>query len=112
MEIFLDLKILKENSITEFKHIVSNQDDYIFPNIFDFVGNVNINNNILNLTGPELYIMMHLNNYESIISNSPQGFCFAKILLTGSPGDTIFNTYINYPVEFDIPIKKVLISLI
>lgn len=96
----------EENSITEFQHIVSNQDDYVFPNIFDFVGNVNINNNILNLTGPELYIMMHLNNYESIISNSPQGSCFAKILLTGSPGDAIFNTYINYPVEFDIPIKS------
>ena len=96
----------EENSITEFQHIVSNQDDYVFPNIFDFVGNVNINNNILNLTGPELYIMMHLNNYESIISNSPQGSCFAKVLLTGSPGDAIFNTYINYPVEFDIPIKS------
>ena len=50
--------------------------------------------------------MMHLNNYESIISNSSMGSCFAKILLTGSPGDAIFNTYINYPVEFDIPIKS------
>lgn len=96
----------EENSITNFNHIVTNQDDYIYPNVFDYVGNLNINNNILNLTGPELYLMMHLNNYESIISNSSMGSCFAKILLTGSPGDAIFNTYINYPVEFDIPIKS------
>ena len=32
---------------------------------------------------------------------------FAKILLPGTLGDAVFNSYVNYPVEFDIPITNI-----
>jgi len=95
----------QDNAITDFNHITSNFDDYIYPNKYDEVGNINNDNNILNLTGNNFYLLMHLNNYESIISNSNINSCFSKILLTGSPGDVLFNTFINNPVIFNIPLS-------
>jgi hypothetical protein len=95
------------NSITPFSHITTNKDDYILPNVYDEVGNVADNEVYLNLTGDNNYLMMHLNDYESITSNSPEGNCFAKILLAGNPGDILFNTFMTYPVEFDIPIQTI-----
>jgi hypothetical protein len=95
------------NSITPFSHITTNKDDYILPNLFDEVGNNASNEVYLNLTGDNNYLMMHLNDYESITSNSPEGNCFAKILLAGNPGDILFNTFMTYPVEFDIPIQTI-----
>ena len=95
------------NSITPFSHITTNKDDYILPNLYDEVGNIANNEVYLNLTGDNNYLMMHLNDYESITSNSPEGNCFAKILLAGNPGDILFNTFMTYPVEFDIPIQTI-----
>jgi hypothetical protein len=95
------------NSITPFSHITTNKDDYVLPNLFDEIGNNASNEVYLNLTGDNNYLMMHLNDYESITSNSPEGNCFAKILLAGNPGDILFNTFMTYPVEFDIPIQTI-----
>ena len=47
---------------------------------------------------------MYLNNFETILNNSNTPTAFAKILLSGNPGDILFNTFINYPLEFDFPI--------
>ena len=94
-----------KNAITNFKHIVSNFDNYIYPSPFDQVGNSDNLNNILNITGDNMYVLMHINDYETIVSNSDIPSCFAKILLTGTPGDIQFNTFINHPMEFDIPIS-------
>ena len=69
------------------------------------IGNLDVKNEILNLTGDNLYLLMNVNDYESIISNSSINSSFAKILLTGAPGDVLFNTFVNYPIEFDIPIS-------
>ncbi|ULY68628.1 hypothetical protein [Chlorella virus XW01] len=95
------------NSITPFSHITTNKDNYVLPNLYDEVGNIVNNDVYLNLTGDNNYLMMHLNDYESITSNSPEGNCFAKILLAGNPGDILFNTFMTYPVEFDIPIQTI-----
>ena len=43
---------------------------------------------------------------QSIFSNTTVGNAFAKILLPGSLGEAVFNTFVNYPVEFDIPISN------
>lgn len=95
----------EKNAITNFSHITSNFDDYIFDTNFNEVGNLDLSNDILNVTGDNMYLLMHLNDYECIVSNTNVSSCFAKILLTGTPGDIQFNTFINHPMEFDIPIS-------
>jgi hypothetical protein len=49
---------------------------------------------------------MYLNDYESILNSFNQPASFAKILMSGTPGDILFNTFINYPLEFDFPIPS------
>ena len=49
---------------------------------------------------------MYLNDFESIISNNNIPNSFAKILLNGGPGDVVFDSYVNTPVEFDYPISS------
>lgn len=93
----------KSNSITPFNNITTNQDDYIFPNIYNNVGILDTNNNIINLKNKNLYFLMHLNNYESIISNTPEGSCFAKIQILDEE-NMFFNTFVPNPVEFEKPI--------
>jgi len=48
---------------------------------------------------------MYINDYECVINNSNQPTAFAKILLSSNPGDILFNTFVNYPLEFDFPIS-------
>ena len=52
---------------------------------------------------------MYLNNYEGIITNSNinQENIFSKILMAGNTGDILFNTFVNSPLEFDIPIPTI-----
>ena len=96
------------SSITDFKTEISNIDEYANQNGFDlnFVGNKDTSKNILNLVGDNFYFLMYLNNFESIISNNNIPNCFAKILLNGGPGDVVFDSYVNTPVEFDYPISS------
>ena len=47
---------------------------------------------------------MYLNNFECILNSSNQQTAFAKIQMSGNPGDIIFNSFINYPLEFDFPL--------
>lgn len=99
----------KENSITPFNHINSNFKNYIVPNIYDEIGNSNIPNNLLNISNNNYYMTMFLNNYEGIITNSNinQENMFSKILMAGNTGDVMFNTFVNSPLEFDIPISLI-----
>ena len=92
------------NAITPYNTIVSNFDSYIQSTNLNEVGNIDLSNKILNLTGSDFYILMYINNFECIINNSNQPIAFAKIILSGSPGDILFNTFINYPLEFDFPV--------
>jgi hypothetical protein len=95
----------ESNAITPYSTTISNFNPYIQSTILNKVGNIDTTTNILNLTGSNFYILMYLNNYENVINNSEQPIAFAKILLSGSPGDILFNTFINYPLEFDFPIS-------
>ena len=84
-------------SITDFKSIITNQDNYIYNNNLNSIGNIiNYNNGFINLSGINNYILMYLNEIEYIYNNNLQS-AFAKILLSGNPGDILFNTFIQYP---------------
>jgi len=94
-------------SITPFNSIISNRNDYIYPNNLDSVGNKSSLNNILQFSGTNNYWLLYLNNFESVILNNGLESCFAKILLSGSQGDTIYNSFVNSPLEFDVPIPTI-----
>ena len=90
--------IPSEFSITEFKSEISNQDNYINSINLNSVGNeYSYSNGFFNLTGKYNYILMFLNDIECIYSNNDLPSAFAKILLSGNPGDILFNTFINFP---------------
>jgi len=92
------------NSITPYKSMISNFDQYIQSTNTNSVGDIIINNNLSNFSGNYLYILMYINDFKCIINNSDQPDCFAKIYLAGNPGDVLFNTFVNFPLEFVIPL--------
>lgn len=95
------------NAITPFLNITSNFNDYIQPTPYDAVGNDNNINNLLNLTGNFYYLLLYVNDYEGVQTNSNLDNSFSKILMTGNSGDILFNTFVNSPLEFDIPINSI-----
>jgi len=92
------------NAITPFSYITSNFSDYIIPTPYDTVGNSNTINSLLNLSGNLYYMLLYVNDYEGIQTNSNLDNSFSKILMIGNSGDIMFNTFVNSPLEFDIPI--------
>ena len=54
--------------------------------------------NFVNLSGVN-YILMQCNDYISIYDNKID--CFAKILLSGPPGNILFNTFVETEYVFD-----------
>jgi hypothetical protein len=95
----------QSNAITPYNTTISNFDPYIQYTNLNQVGNLDTSTKLLNLSGANFYILMYINDYECIINNSNQPTAFAKILLSGTPGDILFNTFVNYPLEFDFPIS-------
>ena len=73
----------------------------------DSVGNIDKIQNVFQLTGKNNYWLLYLNNFESVILNNGIDSCFAKILLTGTQGDIIYNSFVNSPIEFEIPIPTI-----
>jgi hypothetical protein len=96
----------ESTSITPFAHINSNMSSYIYMTPFDAVGSSNITNNYFDFMGQNYYILMYLNDYDNIYMTNNFNNSFAKILMDGHPGDTLFNTYVCSPLIFDIPIKS------
>ena len=94
-------------SITKFSSTITNSDEYVYPNELNSVGNLSSINNVLQFTGTNNYWLLYLNNFESVILNNGLESCFAKILLSGSQGDIIYNSFVNSPIEFDIPIPTI-----
>lgn len=93
-------------SITPFAHITSNMNPYIYPTIYNEVGERTISNNYFNFNGMNYYILMYLNDYENIYTTNNFKNAFAKILMKGHPGDILYNTFIKHsPLIFDIPLK-------
>lgn len=92
------------NAITPFNSIISNFDDYVNDTRLNTVGNLVTTNLLLNLTGSNNYFLLYINDFELVNNNSTELPCFAKILMSGLPGDILYNTFINYPLEFDFPV--------
>jgi hypothetical protein len=87
------------SSITAFNSIISNKDPYIYSNNLDQVGNIiDYSSKFINLGGKYNYFLMYLNDIEYIYNNTLPS-SFAKILLSGNPGDILFNTFVKYPNE-------------
>ena len=93
------------NAITPYNNVISNFGYYTLDTNLNTVGNVTTNHLLLNLTGVNNYYLLYINDYELVYNNSSELPSFAKILLSGSPGDVLYNTFINYPLEFDFPIS-------
>ena len=94
------------NAITPYKSKISNFDSYLNNTKLNTVGNLVETSLLLNFTGINNYYLIYLNDFELVNNNSNQLPAFAKILLSGSPGDILYNTFINYPLEFDFPISS------
>jgi hypothetical protein len=95
------------SSITPFAYITSNMNEYIYPTIYNQVGERTVSNNYFNFNGMNYYILMYLNDYENIYTTNNFNNPFAKILMKGHPGDILFNTFIKHsPLIFDIPLKS------
>lgn len=90
-----------KNAITNFSHITSNSDDYMYTNNLDSVGNLDINKNLITLRSKYNYMLMYLNDYENIVSNGIS--CFAKIQLCGDINKVLFNKHVcrnfEYPID-------------
>jgi hypothetical protein len=83
-------------SITDFKNSINNSDTYINNINLDSVGNQIIHNHgFFNFAGKYNYFLMYLNDIEFIYSSSSIKPAFAKILLSGNPGDILFNTFVE-----------------
>ena len=94
-------------SITEFSSTITNLDNYVYPNLLDTVGNSSTTKTVLQLSGRTNYWLVYLNNFESVILNNGIESCFAKVLLPGTQGNIIYNSFVNSPIEFDIPIPTI-----
>jgi hypothetical protein len=87
-------------SITDFNTVISNKDNYSNDINLDPVGNnINYSSGFVNLSGKYNYFLMYLNDIEFIYSNNNLPSAFAKIQLSGNPGDVLFNTFIKQPVD-------------
>jgi hypothetical protein len=87
-------------SILDYSSIISNQDIYINSNNLDPVGNiVPYSSGFLGFVGVNNYFLMYLNDIDYINMPNSQNSAFAKILLTGNPGDILFNTFVSNPLS-------------
>ena len=90
----------KEYAITSFENSISNFYDFNFTN-----NNIKKSNSIFNFNGKDDYWLLYINDFQTILLNNQLESCFAKIQLAGNPGDTIFNSFINLPIQFNEPIS-------
>ena len=106
----------KNNAITEFSSKITNKDNYANEDGFNLnvVGNIRNELSSLNLTNNITYLLLYINDYEEVITNTTAPNCFAKILLNrndgyklgGNPLEYIYNSFVSYPIEFDTPITN------
>jgi hypothetical protein len=85
-------------SIIDFSSEISNYDSYVNSINLNPVGNIiSYSSNFINFVGKYNYFLMYLNDIEYIYSNNNLKSPFAKIQLSGNPGDILFNTFIRTP---------------
>ena len=85
-------------SVLDYSSLITNQDVYINSNNLDSVGNiVPYSSGFLGFVGVNNYFLMYLNDIDYVQMPNSQKAAFAKILLTGNPGDILFNTFVSIP---------------
>ncbi|ADO67360.1 hypothetical protein crov326 [Cafeteria roenbergensis virus] len=104
------------NAITEFKSELSNKDNYANEDGFNLnvVGNSRNDNRLFNFTSDVRYLLLYINDYEEIITNTNASNCFAKIQvdnknsykLEGNNLNYMINTFVSYPIIFTKPIPN------
>jgi len=86
------------NSILDFNSIITNYDSYMNSINVNSVGNIiTYQSNFMNFVGNFNYFLMYLNDIEYIYLNNNLPSAFAKIQLSGNPGDILFDTYTTIP---------------
>jgi hypothetical protein len=94
------------NSITPYNYIITNNDLYANELSYNNVGQiVQLSNNALQLAGNS-YIIVKCTQLSTITSVGPVKDIFAKILLSGLPGNVLYNTYLCVPKVFYEPIPE------
>jgi len=93
------------NAVTAYQTTVSNFDSYPNDTQLNSVGNIVTTNQLLNFSGKNNYYLLYLNDFELVTNTSNLHTAFAKILLSGQPGDVLYNTFINFPLELDFPLS-------
>jgi len=96
------------NAITPFNTKISNFNLYLNDTQLNSVGNIDTSCQILNFSGNNNYYLLYINDFELVQNISSVPIAFAKILLSGQPGDVLYNTFINYPLEFDFPLQTLI----
>jgi len=98
-------RVGEANSITDYKSTISNLDNYKYELTLDSVGNYNNSSNLFQIDGSTTYWLLYINDFESVILNGTDN-CFAKMLITSVQGEICFNSFVNNPVDLDIPIAS------
>lgn len=93
----------EDNAITNYSHETSNLGEYIYSNSLDEVGNSNTSSNIINLYSENNYMIMYVNDFETI-SGEPL-YYFAKILFdkTYYGNNDVASCIISNPYTTPIP---------
>ena len=87
-------------SVIDYNSQITNKDTYINSNNLDSVGNiVPYSSGFLDFIGKNNYFLMYLNDIDYIQMPNNLNSAFAKILLTGNPGDILFNTFVSTPIN-------------
>ena len=106
----------KSNAVTMFNYKLSNKDEYANEDGFNLnvVGNERNSSNYFNLTKDTRYLLLYINDYEEVITNTSATNCFAKILIDSKTGfelqkskiEYMINTFVSYPIYFKNPISN------
>lgn len=93
-------------AITTYNNTITNKDQYELDNTFNQLGeSTTLTNNSINLSGDD-YILMVVKQISTMVSNGTIKNAFAKIQLTDSPGNILYNTYVSAPKIYTEPLPE------
>lgn len=98
-----------EIAVTKFASTIKNTDLYSLESSTNIDATGNEKNEIipqLNFTGDNLYFLLFINDFGSIVTSNDLDDAFAKIQLSGIPSDVLFNTFVQSPVIFERPLQE------
>ena len=87
----------EDHAITVYSHEITRNTSYIYTNNLNEVGDSEITNNIFNLQSEYRYLLLVINNFETIVTNKKIPNSFAKIRYYGDIGDVLYNNFTCNP---------------